>query len=256
MAVPGLTDLLGDLAEIGVLLLMLVAGLETDLQEMRRVGKVAFWSALGGVVLPLVGGAATAVAFGLPLFWEGIFIGTILTATSVSISAQTLIELGALRTREGSTILGAAVIDDVIGIIVLSLVVAAAGASAAGFDLAQIAFLALRITVFFGIGIAAGRWMTPLLQWASGLPVSQAILAVVLVVAFVYSWAAEYVGAVAAITGSYLAGLLIAQTPFKRQVDDGVHPLTYSMFVPIFSSTSACRRTAENSAAAPCSPFR
>lgn len=230
----GLTDLVGDLAEIGVLLLMLVAGLETDLQEMRRVGKTAFWSALGGVVLPLVGGALTAVAFGLPLFWEGIFIGTILTATSVSISAQTLIELGALRTREGSTILGAAVIDDVIGIIVLSLVVAAAGASAAGLDLAQVAFLALRITVFFGIGIAAGRWMTPLLQWASGLPVSQAILAVVLVVTFVYSWAAEYVGAVAAITGSYLAGLLIAQTPFKRQVDDGVHPLTYSMFVPIF----------------------
>ena len=197
----GLTNLLGDLAEIGVLLLMLVAGLETDVQEMRRVGKTAFWSALGGVVLPFIGGAATAVAFGLPLFWEGIFIGTILTATSVSISAQTLIELGALRTREGSTILGAAVIDDVIGIILLSLVVAAAGASAAGLNLAQIGFLALRIAVFFGIGIVAGRWMTPLLQWASGLPVSQAILAVVLVVAFLYSWAAEYVGAVAAITG-------------------------------------------------------
>src|SRR5688572_15762840 len=199
-----LSDVLRDLAEIGVLLLMLVAGLETDLQEMRRVGKVAFWSAFGGVVLPLVGGAATAVAFGFPLFWEGIFIGTILTATSVSISAQTLIELGALRTREGSTILGAAVIDDVIGIIVLSLVVAAAGASAAGMDLGQIALLTARITVFFAIGIAARRWMTPLLRWASGLQVSQALLATVLVVAFAYSWAAEYVGAVAAITGSYL----------------------------------------------------
>ena len=229
-----LGDLFGDLADIGVLLLMLVAGLETDLQEMRRVGRTAFWSAFGGVILPFVGGALTAVAFGLPLFWEGIFIGTILTATSVSISAQTLIELGALRTREGSTILGAAVIDDVMGIMVLSLVVAAAGASAAGLDLTQVAFVALRIAVFFGIGIAAGRWMTPLLQWASGLPVSQALLAVVLVVAFVYSWAAEYVGAVAAITGSYLAGLLIAQTPFKQQVDSGVHPLTYSMFTPIF----------------------
>ena len=229
-----LGDLFGDLADIGVLLLMLVAGLETDLQEMRRVGRTAFWSAFGGVVLPLVGGALTAVAFGLPLFWEGIFIGTILTATSVSISAQTLIELGALRTREGSTILGAAVIDDVMGILVLSLVVAAAGASAAGLDLTEVAIVALRITVFFGIGIAAGRWMTPLLQWASGLPVSQAILAVVLVVAFVYSWAAEYVGAVAAITGSYLAGVLIAQTPFKQQVNSGVHPLTYSMFTPIF----------------------
>ena len=230
----GLADLFGDFAHIGVLLLMLVAGLETDLQEMRRVGKTAFWSALGGVVLPLGGGALTAVAFGLPLYWEGIFIGTVLTATSVSISAQTLIELGALKTREGSTILGAAVIDDVMGIIVLSLVVAAAGASAAGLDLGQIRFLALRIAGFFGIGIIAGRWMAPLLRWASGMPVSQALLACVLIVAFVYSWAAEYVGAVAAITGSYLAGVLIAQTPFKRQVDEGVHPLTYSMFAPIF----------------------
>ena len=93
--------------------------------------RLAFWSAFGGVVLPMVFGAMTAVAFGLPLYWEGIFIGAILTATSVSISAQTLLEIGALRTREGSTILGAAVIDDVMGIIVLSLVVGA-GESGSG----------------------------------------------------------------------------------------------------------------------------
>src|SRR5687767_8399092 len=142
---PTLADVLGwpifhrellsfvqNLAEIGVLLLMFVAGLETDLDEMRRVGKVAFWAAFGGVVLPMAGGAGVAVAFGLPLFWQGLFIGTILTATSVSISAQTLIELGALRSREGSTILGAAVIDDVMGIVVLSLVTAFARAGATG----------------------------------------------------------------------------------------------------------------------------
>ena len=229
-----LAGLIRDLAEIGVLLLMFVAGLETDVQEMRRVGKVAFWSALGGVVFPLVGGAATAVAFGLPLLWEGVFIGAILTATSVSISAQTLLELEALRTREGSTILGAAVIDDVMGIIVLSLVVAAAGASTAGFDLAQIGLVAVRMAVFFAVGIAAGRWFTPFLRWTSTLGVSQALLAAVLIVAFLYSWAAEYLGTIAAITGAYLAGVLVAQTPFKKAVDDGIHPLTYSMFVPIF----------------------
>ena len=83
-----LQPIIRDLADIGVLLLMFVAGLETDLVELRRVGRVAFWSAFGGVVLPMVGGALTAVAFGLPLYWEGIFIGAILTATSVSISAQ------------------------------------------------------------------------------------------------------------------------------------------------------------------------
>jgi Kef-type K+ transport system membrane component KefB len=234
----GLAALIRDLAEVGVILLMLVAGLETDLEEMRRVGAVAFWSALGGVVLPFLGGVATAAAFGLPVLWEGVFIGTILTATSVSISAQTLIELGALRTREGSAILGAAVIDDVMGIIALSLVVAAVGASlepaASGFDLGAIGWLVVRMTAFFAIAIAAGRWLTPLLRWASSLGISQALLATVLVVAFVYSWAAEYVGAVAAITGAYLAGVLVGQTPFKKAVDEGIHPLTYSMFVPIF----------------------
>ena len=229
-----LGSLVRDLAEIGVLLLMFVAGLETDLDEMRRIGAVAFWSAFGGVVLPFFGGIATAAAFGFPVFWEGIFIGTILTATSVSISAQTLIELGALRTREGSTILGAAVIDDVMGIIVLSVVVGAAGASSGGIDPTQVGWLVVRMTVFFAVAIAAGRWFTPLLQWTSGLGVSQALLAAVLVIAFVYSWAAEYIGAVAAITGSYLAGVLVAQTPFKKAVDDAIHPLTYSMFVPIF----------------------
>jgi Kef-type K+ transport system membrane component KefB len=233
-AAPGLLPLIRDLGEVGVLLLMFVAGLETDLEEMRRVGKVAFWTAFGGVALPMAGGAVTAVAFGLPLFWEGLFVGAILTATSVSISAQTLLELGALRTREGSTILGAAVIDDVMGIVVLSLVVAFAKASQDGVDLWQITLVGVRIAAFFAAGIFAGRWFTPVLGWASRLGVSQSVLATVLVVAFLYAWAAEYIGSVAAITGSYLAGVLFAQTPFKARIDEGVHPLTYSMFVPIF----------------------
>ncbi len=229
-----LSSIVRDLAQLGVLLLMFVAGLETDLAEMRRVGKVAFWAAFGGVVLPLVGGALTARAFGFPLYWEGIFIGTILTATSVSISAQTLLELGALRSREGATILGAAVIDDVMGIILLSLVVAFAKASAGGVDLTQIGLVALRIAGFFAAAIFAGRWLVPAVRWVATLPVSQAVLSAALVIAFLYSWAAEYVGAVAAITGAYLAGVLLAQTPFKKEIDAGIHPLTYSMFVPVF----------------------
>jgi Kef-type K+ transport system membrane component KefB len=223
-----------DLAQIGVLLLMFVAGLETDLVQMRRVGTVAFWSAFGGVVLPMVGGAATAVAFGLPLYWEGIFIGAILTATSVSISAQTLLEIGALRSREGSTILGAAVIDDVMGIIVLSVVVALAKASDTGLNWAALGLVAVRVTLFFVVAIAARRFLNPVLRWASTLGVSQAVLAAALVVMFAYALAAEYVGEVAAITGAYLAGVLIAQTEFKKDVDAGIHPLTYSMFVPLF----------------------
>jgi Kef-type K+ transport system membrane component KefB len=201
---------------------------------MRRVGRVAFWAAVGGVVLPMAAGIATAILFGLPLYWEAIFIGTILTATSVSISAQTLMELGALRSREGAAILGAAVIDDVMGIIVLSFVVAFAKGSGGGADLGAVVVVVVRMAAYFAVAIAAGRLLGPILRWAGRLPVTQAVLAASVVIALLYAWAAEYGGGVAAITGAYTAGVLLAQTPFKRQIDAGVHPLTYSLFVPVF----------------------
>ena len=232
-ATAPLVAIVRDLAEIGVILLMFVAGLETDLGLMRRVGRVAFWSAFGGVVLPMAGGIAVAAAFGYPVFWQGIFIGTILTATSVSISAQTLIELGALRSKEGSTILGAAVLDDVMGIIVLSVVVALARAGG-GADLGAIVLTFLRMGLFFAAAIVAGRVFPTIARFAHRLEVSQGLLAGVLAVAFVYAWAAEYLGGVAAITGSYIAGLLFAQTPYKKPIDAAIHPLTYSLFVPVF----------------------
>jgi Kef-type K+ transport system membrane component KefB len=169
-------DFVRDLAHIGVLLLMFIAGLETDLDQLRGVGRVAFWAAFGGVVLPLAGGAAVAAAFGLPVYWQGVFVGTILTATSVSISAQTLLELGALRTREGAAILGAAVIDDVMGIVVLSVVVALATVSGGGTDWSQIPRLIVRMTVFFAAAAAASRALSPVLRWTSRLGVSQAVL--------------------------------------------------------------------------------
>jgi Kef-type K+ transport system membrane component KefB len=229
-----LEAIMRDLSEIGVLLLMFVAGLETDLAEMRRVGNVAFWSAFGGVVLPLVAGAAAAVAFGFPLYWDGIFIGTILTATSVSISAQTLLEIGALRSREGATILGAAVIDDVMGIILLSLIVALAKTSASGVDVMQIGGVVLRLVAYFAVALLAGRGLPVVLAWAKRLPVSQGVLSAAIVIAMIYAFAAEWVGGVAAITGAYIAGVLIAQTKFKKEIDGGIHPLAYSIFVPVF----------------------
>lgn len=242
---PPLLGLIHDLAEVGVILLMFIAGLETDLAEMRRVGKVAFWAAFGGVLLPMIGGTITAAAFGLPLFWEGIFIGTILTATSVSISAQTLIELGALKSKEGSTILGAAVIDDVMGIIVLSVVVAFARAGGQ-VDVLHVASIFARMAVYFAAAWFLGTYLERVCAWGDRLGVSQGLLAVVLIVAFLYAWAAEYVGEVAAITGSYLAGVLLTRTRFKERIDEGIHPLTYSMFVPIFFISIGLRANARD----------
>ena len=222
-----------DLADIGVILLMFVAGLETDMAEMRRVGRVAFWAAAGGVILPMGGGALTASAFGLPLLWQGVFIGAILTATSVSISAQTLMELGALRSREGTAILGAAVIDDVMGILVLSVVAALARAGGDA-GASGMAVTVVRLVLFFVLAWFAGRFFPDIVRAARGLRVSQGVLAAAITVAFLYAWSAEYLGGVAAITGSYLAGVLFGLTPFKSSIDEGIHPLTYSIFVPVF----------------------
>jgi Kef-type K+ transport system membrane component KefB len=241
VAHPDLPGVVQDLAEIGVILLMFVAGLETDLEEMRRVGRVAFWAALGGVLLPLAGGAAVAHLFGYG--WsEGFFMGAVLTATSVSISAQTLMELRSLRSREGSTILGAAVIDDVMGIIVLSLVVAFTAVGAEGHGQAEspaagvaVLWVCLRMALFFVLAWVLGRrYLGRLTGIVARLPVSEPVMAFVVVTAFVYAWASEHLGGVAAITGSYMAGLLFAGTPFKERIERGIHPLTYSFFVPVF----------------------
>jgi Kef-type K+ transport system membrane component KefB len=243
---------LKDFSELGVILLMFVAGLETDLGEMKRVGKVAFWSALGGVWTPLLAGTALARLFDFG--WrESIFIGTVLTATSVSISAQTLMELRQLKSKEGSTILGAAVIDDVLGIIVLSFVIAFASIGTAGGEMApslpavlatslfggakvaEILLLILLMGTFFGVGIwFANRYFDRILGAAKRLPASQALLAATVALALLYSFLAQYVGQVAAITGSYLAGVFVARTKVRKEIEEGMGPLTYSILVPVF----------------------
>jgi Kef-type K+ transport system membrane component KefB len=238
-----LLPILQDLADIGVILLMFVAGLETDVVQLKRVGRVAFWSAAGGVALPMAGGIAISAAFGLPVFWEGIFVGTILTATSVSISAQTLMELGVLRSKEGSTILGAAIIDDVMGILVLSVVVAFAHTEARG-SLLQMGVIAARIAIFFAAAWFVGRYFERIAAWGDSLGVSQGLLATVVVVTFLYAWAAELLGGIAAITGAYLAGVFFTGTRFKERIDRGIHPLTYSVLVPAFFITIGLRANA------------
>jgi Kef-type K+ transport system membrane component KefB len=236
---------LRDFADVGVVLLMFVAGLETDLGEMRRVGGVAFGAAAGGVILPFAGGVAVASAFGMPVFWTGMFVGTILTATSVSISAQTLIELGVIKSPEGSTILGAAVIDDVMGILVLSVVVAFAQAGSQA-QSTHLAIVVARMALFLGAALVGGRAFDSVSAWAEALPVSQGLLTLAVAVAFVYAWAAEYLGGIAAITGSYLAGVLFTRTRLKRRIDEGIHPLTYSVLAPAFFVSIGLRADARD----------
>ena len=219
------------LAELGVVMLMFLAGLEVDLDQLRRVGRVAVTGGVLGVVSPVLLGAGVALlfAYGLP---TALFIGIILSATSVSISAQTLLELGRLRSREGIAMLGAAVVDDVLVIIVLSLFVAVAkGAGGTG----AVAVIVLRLLLFAAVAAPLGAWLLPrAARWVARLPISAGLLAFAMVTMLLYAWAAEYLGGVALITGAFLAGLLLGRTEFRHQLEEGFHTLAYAFFVPLF----------------------
>lgn len=220
-----------DLAEIGVVFLMFVAGLEIDLGEMRRAGRVAMLGGLLGVAVPLALGALTVLPFGYQGS-EALFIGVILTATSVSISAQTLIELGVLRTREGIALLGAAVVDDVVVILLLSIFLALT--QAAG-GIVGVVWVVVRMLLYLGLAGVLGWFILPrLARWVDGQPVSEGLTALAVVAALIFAWAAEIVGGLAAITGAFIAGVSLARSPLRHKIETRIHTITYGFFVPIF----------------------
>lgn len=224
------------LADIGVVLLMFVAGLETDLTMMRRTVGPAFWAATGGVVLPMAGGYFLAKSFGFSTA-ESVFIGTILTATSVTITAQTLMNLNRLRTKVGSTILGAAVIDDVLGLIVLSAVIALAPQMTQKGDVSwgSLGMIVARMAVCLASLALIGPWFTRwALKLAGRLHGHHTEVAVALAIAMMMAFQAQWLGGMAAITGSYLAGLFVAATPQREKVSQEVHPMLNSFFGPLF----------------------
>lgn len=226
-----LGESIGHLAELGVILLMFIAGLEVELSEMRRAGRVASFSGVAGVALPLVLGLGTALAFGYPL-QKSLFMGIILTATSVSISAQTLLELNALRSRLGVALLGAAVVDDVLVILVLSLFLALVGGGGGALD---VIVVVTRMVLYLGGAVVLGAWLFPrIARRIEYLRVSQPVMVVGLIVTLLYAWAAEALGGVALITGAFIAGVLFGRTPMRHKLDSGMHTLAYAFFVPIF----------------------
>ncbi len=224
-------EIIYELAEVGVIFLMFVAGLEVDIQEMLKSGKVALFAGNLGVIVPLVFGTLVALMFGQELY-PALFVGMILTATSVSISAQTLLELGVLKSKEGLALLGAAVVDDVVAILVLSVFLAITGTG----DTARPVWLVVVLMVlFFVVAILfAARFFAPLTRFVDSLPISEGVLSFVIVVTLLFAWSAEVVGGVAAITGAFIAGVFFARTKFREEIENGMHTITYSFFVPIF----------------------
>ena len=232
---PFITGHLGEtikeLGELGVLLLMFIAGLELHLDELTRNTKVSALAGIMGVLAPVALGAGTGLLFGFG--WESaLFLGLTLGATSVSISAQTLMELKVLRTRVGLGLLGAAVFDDVMIILLLSifLAVVSGGTSAAG-----ILWILVKMILFLVASTAFGLYVLPkLVRITRRLPISQGVLSLAMVILLFYGVAAEVLGGMAAITGSFLAGLMFARCEEKERLERGVSALAYGLFVPIF----------------------
>jgi Kef-type K+ transport system membrane component KefB len=219
------------LAEMGVLLLMFLAGLELHIKDLVKSGKVAALAGTLGVVVPVVMGFGIGYAFGMPTL-PALFVGLVLAATSVSISAQTLMELRVLRSRVGIGLLGAAVFDDVLVILGLSIILAL---SADGGGLADVGLVLLRMTLFLVAASAVGVLALPRLsRRIDKLPISQGLVAFTVVTLLLFAWAAEALGSMAAITGAFLAGLFLSRSPLRDRIQASVSVIAYGFFVPIF----------------------
>lgn len=222
---------LSELSQIGVLLLMFLAGLELHLGEMVKNRKVSLLASLGGVLISVGLGWLVGTLFGMG-FTPALLLGIAMGATSVSISARTLMEMGQLKSRVGMALLGAAVLDDILSILAFSIFLAITTGQG---DPMGLIWTTLRMLLFLAGSVAFGLWLLPLLsRRMNRLHVSQGPLVFAIVMLLTYGIAAELVGNMAAIIGTFLAGLMFARTPEKSLIEQGMNSLAYAFFIPIF----------------------
>ena len=230
-----LNDFINVSAQIGVVLLMFSAGLGTNLRDLLRTGPKALAIACAGVLVPLAGGTLLYMAFygfapwGSEKFFTAVFIGVIMTATSVSITVETLKELGKLKTELGTTILSAAIIDDVIGILVLTFVVGFKNPdSNPGKVLAS-------TLLFFGLAIGVGFVVYNIFKFVDKrYPHTRRIPIFALVLCFGLSFLAEKVFGIADITGAYVAGIILCNLRDSEYIEEKMDINSYMIFGPIF----------------------
>lgn len=217
------TDFLAKMAQLGVIILMFSAGLQTDLKELKKCGRASLIIAILGTVVPLLGGYFVSALFfdsnGIfditsKAFIKNFFIGVILTATSVSITVETLQELGRLKTRSGTAILGAAIIDDILGIIILTIVTSSTDNST------SINLVLLKIVAFFILSTICGVVLHHIFnkiykRYGNISGISAVTFSFCLIMAFI----AEHFFGVADITGAFIAGVIISNTSFREHVE-------------------------------------
>ena len=229
------TDFITKMAEIGVIMLMFEAGLATDMKKLRQTGLKATAIACAGVFVPIILGAILFMSFygfgeiGSEQFYKALFIGTIMSATSVSITVAALKELGKLNGTVGTTIVSSAIIDDVIGIIVLTFVLSAKDTNT------NVWMIVLKAFMFFAIAILSGflvyqifKWLDKRYEHTRRIPI----------IALVYCIAMAYISktffGIAEITGAYVAGIVLCNLHDAKYVERRVDISAYMVFAPIF----------------------
>ena len=229
------SDFLFQMAEIGVILLMFSAGLETNLKDLLKTGPIAFLIACAGVFIPLLSGTLLHMGFygtvpwGSENFYKAVFIGVIMTATSVSITVQSLKDLGKLKGKVGTTILSAAIIDDVIGIIVLTFVV---GFKSPDSNPAKVVFSTI---LFFLAAIIVGFILYKIVNKLDArYPHTRRIPIMGLAICFVFSYVAEEYFGIADITGAYVAGIVLCSIRDSEYIAEKMDINSYMLFGPIF----------------------
>lgn len=244
------TETLKIIAEIGVVMIMFSAGLETDLKELKSTGPVAALIAALGVIVPLGLGILIAVPFFGTADIHGVlscvFIGVILTATSVSITVETLKELGKLKGKVGTAILSAAIIDDVIGIIILTVVMGLKNPSEGGGAGSAAAQVIISTVLFFVCAIGVGVLLNKLFKWlVKKYPHKRRVPIMGLAVCFIYAFAAERFFGIADITGAYLAGIILSNLKETGYIENKIDVGSYMIFSPVFFANIGINTTFE-----------
>lgn len=234
------TNFLSYMAEIGVVLIMFSAGLETNLRDMIKTGPFACAVAVCGVAVPLIFGTLLYMCFygfaavGTVHFYKAVFIGVILTATSVGITVKALSELGKLKSPLGTAIVSAAIIDDIIGIMVLTVVIGIGGSSGGGTD--EIIAVLVKTLLFFVFAIVVGLIFYKIFQWLDkGRHVhTQRIPIFGLALCMALAYSAEKFFGVADVTGAYLAGIILCNIRDAEYIDRKMNISSYMLFGPVF----------------------
>ncbi len=228
-------DFITQMAEVGVIILMFSVGLESDLKELLKTGPIAFLIACAGVLTPLIAGALLYMGFygvapwGSENFYKAVFIGTIMTATSVSITVASLQELGKIKSKVGTTIVSAAIIDDVIGIIVLTFVVGFKNPDS------NPGMVVIKTIAFFVVAIVGGFLIYKIfLTLDNRYPHTRRIPIVSVAFCFGLSYIAERYFGIADITGAYVAGLVLCNLSDNKYIERKVDVSSYMFFGPIF----------------------